>query len=486
MAMKLSELLRETQCTRMVLPKEEVDIQGINIDSRLVKKGDVFIAVRGTQTDGHQYIAAAEEKGAVAIVCEKTPDKLSPNVAYITFPNVQSVTGKLATTFYGNPSQKLKLVGVTGTNGKTTIATLLYELFRKMGHRCGLLSTVCNYIDGEAYPSTHTTPDAISLNRLLAQMVEAGCEYAFMEVSSHALAQERTGGLEFTGGIFTNLTRDHMDYHENMENYLKAKKSFFDNLPRSAFAITNLDDKNGAVMVQNCRGDIRNYSTRTICDYRARLLETHLDGMLLEFNNREFATLLTGRFNISNLLAIYGAAVELGKDPEEVLRIMSTLKPVSGRFEALHSPDGFSAIVDYAHTPDAIKNVLSTVNDVLRGRGNIITVVGAGGNRDKGKRPLMAVEAVKASGRVILTSDNPRNEEPQNIINDMLAGLNEEQRKKTICIVDRKEAIRTACAFAQKGDVVVVAGKGHENYQEIQGVKHHFDDKEVLKEIFNQ
>ena len=484
--MKLSELLRETQCTRMVLPKEEVDVQGINIDSRLVQKGDMFIAVRGTQTDGHQYIAAAEEKGAVAIVCEKTPDKLSPNVAYITFPNVQSVTGKLATTFYGNPSQKLKLVGATGTNGKTTIATLLYELFRKMGHRCGLLSTVCNYIDGTPYPSTHTTPDAISLNRLLAQMVEAGCEYAFMEVSSHALDQERTGGLEFAGGIFTNLTRDHMDYHESMENYLKAKKSFFDNLSRNAFAITNLDDKNGPVMVQNCRGDIKNYSTRTICDYRARLVETHLDGMLLEFNNREFATLLTGRFNISNLLAIYGAAVELGKDPEEVLRVMSTLKPVSGRFEAMHSPDGFSAIVDYAHTPDAIKNVLSTVNDVLRGRGNIITVVGAGGNRDKGKRPLMAAEAAKASSRVILTSDNPRNEDPQEIINDMLAGLSDEQRKKTITIVDRKEAIRTACAFAQKGDVVVVAGKGHENYQEIQGVKHHFDDKEVINEIFKQ
>ena len=470
----------------MVLPKEEVDIQGINIDSRLVKEGDMFIAVRGTQTDGHQYIAAAEEKGAVAIVCEKTPDKLSPNVAYITFPNVQSIMGKLATSFYGNPSQKLKLVGVTGTNGKTTIATLLYELFRKMGHRCGLLSTVCNYIDGTPYPSTHTTPDAISLNRLLGQMVEAGCEYAFMEVSSHALDQERTGGLEFAGGIFTNLTRDHMDYHENMDNYLKAKKSFFDNLPRNAFAITNLDDKNGPVMVQNCHGDIKNYSTRTICDYRARLVETHLDGMLLEFNNREFATLLTGRFNISNLLAIYGAAVELGKDPEEVLRIMSTLKPVSGRFEALHSPEGFSAIVDYAHTPDAIKNVLGTVNDVLRGRGNIITVVGAGGNRDKGKRPLMAAEAAKASNRVILTSDNPRNEDPQEIINDMLAGLSDEQRKKTIAIVDRREAIRTACAFAQKGDVVVVAGKGHENYQEVQGVKHHFDDKEVINEIFNQ
>ena len=484
--MRLSELLRETQCTRMVLPKEEVDVRGINIDSRLVQEGDMFIAVRGTQTDGHQYIAAAEEKGAVAIVCEKTPEKLSPNVAYITFPNVQSIAGKLATAFYGNPSQKLKLVGVTGTNGKTTIATLLYELFRKMGHRCGLLSTVCNYIDGTPYPSTHTTPDAISLNRLLAQMVDAGCEYAFMEVSSHALAQERTAGLEFAGAIFTNLTRDHMDYHENMENYLKAKKSFFDNLSRHAFAITNLDDKNGPVMVQNCRGDIKNYSTRTICDYRARLVETHLDGMLLEFNNREFATLLTGRFNISNLLAIYGAAIELGKDPEDVLRIMSTLKPVSGRFEALHSPEGFSAIVDYAHTPDAIKNVLGTVNDVLRGRGNIITVLGAGGNRDKGKRPLMAAEAAKASSRVILTSDNPRNEDPQDIINDMLAGLSDEQKKKTITIVDRKEAIRTACAFAQKGDVVVVAGKGHENYQEIHGVKHHFDDKEVINEIFNQ
>ena len=470
----------------MVLPKEEVDIQGINIDSRLVKEGDMFIAVKGTQTDGHQYIAAAEEKGAVAIVCEKTPEKLSPNVAYITFPNVQSIMGKLATAFYGNPSQKLKLVGVTGTNGKTTIATLLYELFRKMGHRCGLLSTVCNYIDGTPHPSTHTTPDVVSLNRLLGQMVDAGCEYAFMEVSSHALDQERTGGLEFAGAIFTNLTRDHMDYHETMENYLKAKKSFFDNLPRNAFAITNLDDKNGPVMVQNCHGDIKSYSTRTICDYRARLVETHLDGMLLEFNNREFATLLTGRFNISNLLAIYGAAVELGKEPEEVLRIMSTLKPVSGRFEALHSPQGFSAIVDYAHTPDAIKNVLGTVNDVLRGRGNIITVVGAGGNRDKGKRPLMAAEAAKASNRVILTSDNPRNEDPQEIKNDMLAGLSDEQRKKTIAIVDRREAIRTACALAQKGDVVVVAGKGHENYQEIQGVKHHFDDKEVINEIFNQ
>lgn len=483
--MILSELLRDIHYNRLVLPKNEPEITGINIDSRIIQKGDIFIAVRGTQTDGHAYIASAEEKGAVAIVCENMPEKQNPDIAYINVNDAQSVTGQLATTFYGKPSQRLKLVGVTGTNGKTTIATLLYELFMKMGHKCGLLSTVCNYINGTAYPSTHTTPDAISLNRLLAKMVEEGCEYAFMEVSSHALAQERVGGLEFTGGIFTNLTRDHMDFHENMENYLKAKKSFFDNLPRYAFAITNLDDKNGPVMTQNCRGDVKTYSARTLGDYKGRIVETHLDGMLLEFNNREFATMLTGRFNVSNLLAIYGAAVELGKEPEDVLRVLSTLKPVSGRFETIHSNDGVSAIVDYAHTPDAIKNVLGTVNEVLRGRGNVITVVGAGGNRDKGKRPLMAAEAIKGSNRVILTSDNPRNEEPQEIINDMLAGLGDEQKKKTLSIVDRKEAIRTACALAQKGDVIVVAGKGHENYQEINGVKHHFDDKEVLKEIFN-
>ena len=483
--MRLNELLREIQYTRLVLPKEEVDVKGINIDSRLVKEGDMFIAMKGTQTDGHEYIAMAEEKGAVAIVCENMPEKQNPNVAYINLPDAQFVAGILATTFYNRPTQKLKLVGVTGTNGKTTIATLLYESFRQMGHKCGLLSTVCNYIDGIPYPSTHTTPDTISLNKLLAQMVDAGCEYAFMEVSSHALAQHRTAGLEFAGGIFTNLTRDHMDYHETMDNYLKAKKSFFDNLPRDAFAITNIDDKNGPVMVQNCRGDVKSYSTRTICEYKAKLIETHLDGMLLEFNNREFSTLLTGRFNISNLLAIYATAVELGKDPEEVLCVLSALKPVSGRFESLHSKDGITAIVDYAHTPDAIKSILGTVKEVMRGNGKIITVVGAGGNRDKGKRPIMAVEAVKNSDRVIFTSDNPRNEEPQDIINDMLAGLNDEQKRNVLSITDRKEAIRTACALAQKGDVVVVAGKGHEDYQEIKGVKHHFDDKEVIREIFN-
>ncbi len=483
--MKLSELFRNIRYTQLLLPKEEVEINGVNIDSRLVKQGDLFIAMRGTQTDGHTYIPVAEEKGATAIVCETMPEHTKPDVAYIKVEDVQEVVGTIATTFYGNPTQHLKLVGVTGTNGKTTIATLLYELFRQMGHKCGLISTVCNYINDEEIPATHTTPDAITLNYLLGRMVSEGCEYAFMEVSSHALAQQRVGGLCFAGGIFTNLTRDHIDFHETMENYLRSKKSFFDMLPRDTFALTNLDDKNGPVMVQNCRADIKKYSTRTICDYKARILETHLDGMLLEFNNTEFNTLLTGRFNVSNLLAIFGAAVELGKKQDEVLCILSTLKPVSGRFEALHSNDGYSAIVDYAHTPDAIKNVLGTVNEVLRGRGNVITVVGAGGNRDKGKRPIMAQEAVKASSKVIITSDNPRFEEPQDIINDMLEGLTPEQKKKVISIVDRKEAIRTACALAQKGDVVVVAGKGHENYQDIKGVKHHFDDKEVIREIFN-
>ena len=483
--MQLNNIIKEVQFIQLIMPNDIPEITGVNIDSRLVKGGDMFIAMRGTQVDGHKYISAAEEQGAAAIVCETLPERINPNVAYIKVADSQAVAGKIATTIYGDPSQRLKLVGVTGTNGKTTIATLLYELFREMGHKCGLLSTVCNYIDGAAYPSTHTTPDVISLNSLLGKMADEGCEYVFMEVSSHSLAQERVGGLRFAGGIFTNLTRDHMDFHNTMDEYLRCKKSFFDKLPSDAFAITNLDDKNGPVMVQNTRADIKKYSARTLGDYKGRIVETHLDGMLLEFNRIEFTTHLTGRFNVSNLLAIFGAAVELGKDPQEVLRVLSCLKPVSGRFETIHSKEGYSAIVDYAHTPDAIKNVLGTVNEVLRGRGSIITVVGAGGNRDKGKRPIMAQEAVKASSRVIITSDNPRFEEPQEIIDDMLAGLDNEQKKKVISIVDRKEAIKTACALASKGDVVVIAGKGHENYQDIKGVKHHFDDKEVVKEIFN-
>jgi UDP-N-acetylmuramoyl-L-alanyl-D-glutamate--2,6-diaminopimelate ligase len=376
-------------------------------------------------------------------------------------------------------------VGVTGTNGKTTIATLLYNMFRKFGHKCGLLSTVCNYIEDEAIPADHTTPDPIELNRLLHQMVEAGCEYAFMECSSHAIAQQRIGGLKFTGGLFTNLTRDHLDYHKTFENYRDAKKAFFDGLSKDAFAITNADDKNGSVMVQNCKAKVKTYSTRTMADFRARIIECHFEGMYLEIDGREVGVQFIGKFNVSNLLAVYGAAIMLGKKPEDILVILSTLKSVAGRLEPIRSKEGVTAIVDYAHTPDALENVLNAIHEVLEGKsGQIITVCGAGGNRDKGKRPLMAQEAAKQSDRVIITSDNPRFEETQDIINDMLAGLNAQQMKKTISITDRKEAIRTACMMAQKGDVILIAGKGHEDYQEIKGVKHHFDDREVVREIF--
>ena len=392
--------------------------------------------------------------------------------------------GKVATIFYGNPSEKLKLVGVTGTNGKTTIATLLYNMFRKLGYKCGLLGTVCNYIEGEAIPADHTTPDPIELNALLSKMVEAGCQYAFMECSSHAIHQKRIGGLKFAGGIFTNLTRDHMDYHKTVENYRNAKKAFFDGLPKSAFAITNADDKNGMVMVQNCKAQIKTYSTRSMADFRAHILECHFEGMYLEIDGHEVGVQFIGKFNASNLLAVYGAAVMLGQKPEDILIALSTLKSVSGRLEPIQSPEGYTAIVDYAHTPDALENVLKAIHEVLNGKGKVITVCGAGGNRDKGKRPLMAQEAVKQSDKVIITSDNPRFEEPQDIINDMLAGLDKQQMKKVVSIVDRREAIRTACMMAEKGDVILIAGKGHEDYQEIKGVKHHFDDKEVVKEIF--
>ena len=357
-------------------------------------------------------------------------------------------------------------------------------MFRKFGHKCGLLSTVCNYIEDEAIPADHTTPDPIELNRLLAQMVDAGCEYAFMECSSHAIAQKRIGGLRFEGCLFTNLTRDHLDYHGTFENYRNAKNVFFDGLDRDAFAITNADDKNGAVMVQNCKAQIKTYSTRTMADFRAKIIECHFEGMYLEINGKEVGVQFIGKFNVSNLLAVYGAAVMLGKKPEDILVIMSTLKSVSGRLEPIHSPEGYTAIVDYAHTPDALENVLNAIHEVLDGKGFVITVCGAGGDRDKGKRPLMAQEAVKQSDRVIITSDNPRSEDPQDIINDMIEGLDAKQMRKVVTIVDRREAIRTACMMAQKGDVILIAGKGHEYYQEIQGVKHHFDDKEVVREIF--
>lgn len=481
--MLLNQLLQAIQ-PLSVHGNREVEITNIQIDSRKVENGGLFMAVRGTQTDGHTYIDAAIERGAVAVLCEELPQQLTAGVTFVQVSDSEEATGYLATAFYGDPSKHLKLVGVTGTNGKTTIATLLYETFRKLGHKVGLLSTVCNYIDGVAIPTSHTTPDPITLNELLGRMVSEGCEYAFMEVSSHAVAQKRIAGLCFAGGIFTNLTRDHLDYHGSVENYLKAKKLFFDGLPADAFSLTNLDDRNGAVMTQNTRSKVCTYSLRSMADFKGRIIESHFEGMLLDFNGHELAVQFIGRFNASNLLAVFGATVLLGKEPEEALVTISTLRPVAGRFDAIRSPKGYTAIVDYAHTPDALTNVLGAIQGVLGKGGEIITVVGAGGNRDKGKRPLMAKEAAKNSHRVIITSDNPRFEEPQDIVNDMMAGLDEDDKRKTLCIVDRREAIRTACMLAKEGDVILIAGKGHENYQEIEGVKHHFDDKEEALAAF--
>ena len=483
--MRLNELLRNIK-NADITGNADVEITGVNIDSRRICEGHMFVAMRGTQVDGHRFIPKAIEQGASAVLCEELPETLSDNVTYVKVTSTEDAVGSVATVFYGNPSEKLKLVGVTGTNGKTTIATLLYNMFRKLGYKCGLLSTVCNYIEGEAIPADHTTPDPIELNRLLARMVDAGCQYAFMECSSHAIAQKRIGGLKFAVGIFTNLTRDHLDYHKTFENYRDAKKAFFDMLPKSSYAIINADDKNGSVMVQNTKATVKTYSVRQMADFRARIIECHFEGMYLEIDGREVGVQFIGKFNVSNLLAVYGAARMLGEQAEDILVTLSTLKSVSGRLEPIRSADGFTAIVDYAHTPDALENVLNAIHEVLDGRGKVITVCGAGGNRDKGKRPLMAKEAVRQSDRVIITSDNPRFEEPQEIINDMLAGLDQQQMKKVVSIVDRREAIRTACMMAQKGDVILIAGKGHEDYQEIKGVKHHFDDKEVVREFINQ
>lgn len=460
------------------------DVTGVNIDSRKIEKGHLFIAVRGTQADGHNFIGKAVEAGAAVVVCEELPSETDPDITYIKVENSEKVVGSIATAFYGNPTLRMQLVGVTGTNGKTTIATVLYNMFRKMGYKAGLISTVVNYIDGEAVPTDHTTPDPITLNKLLGRMADAGCEYAFMEVSSHSVVQNRIGGLRFAGGIFTNITRDHLDYHQTFDNYLKAKKQFFDNLPENAFAITNADDKNGMVMTQNTKAKIKTYSIRAMADFRAKVIESHFEGMYLDIDGREVGVQFIGKFNVSNLLAVYGAACMLSMDPHEILVAMSEMTPVSGRFEALRSPSGYTAIVDYAHTPDALENVLNAIHDVLDGKGEVITVCGAGGNRDKGKRPLMAQEAVKQSDKVIITSDNPRFEEPQDIMNDMIAGLDAGQMKKVITIADRREAIKTACMLAQKGDVILVAGKGHEDYQEVKGVKHHFDDKEEVRKAF--
>ena len=481
--MKLEEILNGIHVAE-IKGNLDKEISGLEIDSRKIESGHMFVAVRGTQTDGHAYIDKAIEKGSSVIVCETYPDNIDSDITYIKVNDTEDVVGKLATAFYGHPTSKLKLIGVTGTNGKTTIATLLYNMFRLFGYKVGLISTVCNYIDDEAIPTEHTTPDPITLNKLLGRMADEGCKYVFMEVSSHSVVQKRIGGLQYSGGIFTNLTRDHLDYHKSFDNYLKAKKTFFDNLPKSAFALTNIDDKNGLIMTQNTKAKVYTYSLRSISDFKGKVLEDGFEGMLMDINQIEVNVQFVGRFNASNLLAVYGSACILGKKPEEVLVKLSMLRPVSGRFETLRSIRGYSAIVDYAHTPDALANVLKTINDVLDGRGQTISVIGAGGNRDKGKRPIMAQEAVKQSNKVIITSDNPRFEEPQDIINDMMAGLTQEDKRKVVCITDRKEAIRTACMLAQPNDVVLVAGKGHENYQDIKGVKHHFDDKEVIREYF--
>lgn len=464
----------------------DTPVTGIGQDSRKVVPGTLFIAVRGTAADGHRFMDAAAESGAVCIVCEELPAVLRDGVTYVVTDDTREALGHIASAWYGYPSSALTLVGVTGTNGKTTVATLLYEMFRLQGEKVGLLSTVCNYIDDKPVAATHTTPDAITLNALLADMVKAGCSYAFMEVSSHSADQKRIAGLDFDGGIFTNLTRDHMDYHKTTEAYLKAKKSFFDSLGRDAFALVNSDDKNGSVMVQNCKGEVHTYSLSSVADFKGKIIENRLDGTLISVNGREVETLFVGRFNAYNLLAVYGAAVLLGMAPDTALVRLSMLVPVSGRFQTLRSSGGLTAVIDYAHTPDAVTNVLNSIKEVIGGKGRVITVVGAGGNRDTGKRPIMAAEAARLSDMVILTSDNPRFEDPDDIIAQMRAGLSPQMSKKVLSVTDRREAIRTALRLAQPGDVVLVAGKGHEDYQEIKGVKHHFNDREVVEEAFNE
>ncbi len=489
--MILSELIQAIEPLQ-VIGKTDVNVHAIQFDSRKVEAGDLFVAQAGTAVDGHTFIPSCVEKGASVIVLDNSQylADTKDGVTYVLVKNSEQALGLLAHQWYGRPSEKLTLVGVTGTNGKTTIATLLYEMVRAMGYKAGLISTVVYYVDGTAYPSTHTTPDALALNALLAQMVEAGCRYAFMEVSSHSIAQERIAGLQFAGAMFTNLTRDHIDYHKTFDNYRDTKKRLFDGLRKEAFAVTNADDKNGLVMTQNTRAKVFTYSTQSMADHRGKILEEGFDGMLLSIDGQEVFVPLVGRFNVSNLLCIYSAALCLGFEKTEVLRILSALKPVNGRFETIHSPKGWTAIIDYAHTPDAVENVISTINEILHNQtlkpsnsqtAKLITVVGCGGNRDKGKRPMMAQIAKRGSQQLILTSDNPRDEEPADILKDMTDGLTEDELRSTLVIEDRAAAIQTACTLAQKGDVILVAGKGHEDYQIIKGVKHHFDDHEVVR-----
>lgn len=482
---RLADLLSAITITE-IIGSDAKEITSLECDSRCIQRGSMFVAVRGVTVDGHKFIPLVTLAGASAIVCEEFPERLESTVTYIKVPNTSVALGFLASQWWGNPSRKLKLVGVTGTNGKTTTATLIYEMARLAGHKAGLLSTVCNYVDGEVYPTNQTTPGPLVLNEMLHRMVVAGCTYAAMEVSSHAAHQHRIAGLKFAGGVFSNLTRDHLDYHKTVDAYIAAKKMFFDELPADAFALTNIDDKCGEVMLQNTAARKCTYSLRRQADFVGRVIEPRLDGTLMSFNGHEVETLFTGKFNAYNLTAVYGASILLGWDKDEVLVNMSRLIPVAGRFQTLHGPTGVTAIVDYAHTPDALVNVLDTIREVVGADGVITTVVGAGGNRDRGKRPIMAREAALRSTRVILTSDNPRDEEPAEIIREMEAGLTDDMRPHTLSITDRREAIRTALMMSKAGDVVLIAGKGHEDYQEIKGVKHHFDDREVVREAFGQ
>jgi len=454
----------------------------IVFDSRKIKENSLFFAIQGTQSDGHQYIKQCINKGAIAIVCEKLPSEIDKNITYIHVKDSNIALGKVASLFFNQPSKKLKLIGVTGTNGKTTIATLLYQLFKKLGYKTGLLSTVENYIDNRVINATHTTPDAIQINKLMNEMVEMGCDYCFMEVSSHAIVQNRIAALDFDAGIFTNITHDHLDYHKTFKEYIRAKKLFFDNLKKEAFTIVNKDDKNGMVMLQNTAAKKYSYSMLEIADYKSKVLEKHFDGTLIKLNQTELWSQLIGDFNVYNLTAIIATAIELGMDKEQVFAQASTLQAVNGRFETIKGEKGNIAIVDYAHTPDALLNILNTINKLKEDNQNIITVVGAGGNRDKSKRPEMAQIAAKNSTQLILTSDNPRNENPEKILDDMEEGLDIIDKKKMLRISNRKEAIKTACRLATKNDIILVAGKGHETYQEINGIKHHFDDKEILRE----
>lgn len=463
----------------------DVRISKIEFDSRKIRQGDLFVATVGEQADGHQFIQSAINNGAVAVLCQSLPADIIGDVTYILVADTTKALGFLASNFYGCPSQKLKLVGVTGTNGKTTTATLLYRLFTALGYKVGLLSTVRNYVTEQSFATQLTTPDSLEVNRLMAMMVDAGCEYCFMEASSHAIVQNRIAGLEFKGGVFTNITHDHLDYHKTFDGYLKAKKHFFDKLPSTAFALVNSDDRNGSVMLQNTKAICKSYGLQSMADFRARVLENHFEGMLLEINGKELWSCLVGKFNAYNLLAVYGTAVMLGAQPSEVLAFLSVLRPVDGRFETIRSESGITAIVDYAHTPDALENVLSTINDIRSGAEQLIALVGAGGNRDKLKRPKMANVVAKMADKVILTSDNPRFEEPEDIINDMESGLDAILKRKALRVTDRYEAIKTAVFMAKPGDIILIPGKGHEDYQDVKGVKHHFNDKEIIMDLFS-